>query len=125
MYSKEVMDVFPHRLRLLRENKKMTQEEVAQSIGTTKNTVYCWETGKKSPSMQFIISLADLFDCSSDYLLGRTDIIFTQKETPPALAEGMKRSEITLPDDGLPTTRAELERFVRSVLRKDEQQDDQ
>jgi len=44
----------------------MTQAALAERIGVTINTVSRWETGKACPSVQKLMELADIFDCSID-----------------------------------------------------------
>ena len=60
-------------LKALRLERGMTQQQVAEQIGVAKNAVSMWETGKRDPSFDKLIKLSDLFDCSVDYLLGRSE----------------------------------------------------
>lgn len=46
-------------------------QQVADAIGVTNNTLSRYETGKREPSVQFLIKLANLFDVTVDYLIGR------------------------------------------------------
>ncbi len=61
------------RIRDLRKQKRMSQTELAKSAGVSQTTVTAWETGKAEPSSSAITSLADYFDVTTDYLLGRPD----------------------------------------------------
>lgn len=65
----------PVRLHELRENSKMTQQQVAEKIGIATPTISCYEKGTKKPSTPTLIALADLFHTTTDYLLGRSDAI--------------------------------------------------
>ncbi len=60
-------------IRELRKEKKMSQSELGKFIGVSQTTVTAWETGRAEPSSTFISKLADLFNVSTDYLLGRSD----------------------------------------------------
>ncbi|WP_085678719.1 helix-turn-helix domain-containing protein [Limosilactobacillus reuteri] len=60
-------------IRELRKEKKMSQSELGKFIGVSQTTVTAWETGRAEPSSTFVSKLADLFNVSTDYLLGRTD----------------------------------------------------
>ena len=60
-------------IRDLRKLKKMSQSELAKVVGVSQTTVTAWETGKAEPSSSAISSLADYFDVTTDYLLGRPD----------------------------------------------------
>ncbi|MBQ9480777.1 MAG: helix-turn-helix transcriptional regulator [Clostridia bacterium] len=61
------------RLKELREDKNISQKEVADAIRTNQSTIARWESGEHFPSSEFLIRLADLFQCTTDYLLGRED----------------------------------------------------
>ena len=61
------------RLRECRENAKLSQKYVALTLGIAPPSVANWERGKTNPTHENIIRLADLYDVSVDYLLGRTD----------------------------------------------------
>ncbi len=59
------------RLREIRENTKMTQIEAAKALNVRKSAYNFWENGKTEFSFQNLIKLADFFNVSTDYLLGR------------------------------------------------------
>src|SRR5690554_5619603 len=69
------------RLKELRKSRGLTQEELANSIGITKNFVTMVESGKRKPSYEVLDKIADYFDVSTDYLLGRTNILRLSKES--------------------------------------------
>ena len=51
----------------------MSQSELAKVVGVSQTTVTAWETGKAEPSSSAISSLADYFNVTTDYLLGRPE----------------------------------------------------
>ena len=57
-----------NRLKTLRQERKMTQEEVAQQLCVSSQTVSKWERGLLSPDISLLPKIAMLFDCSIDYL---------------------------------------------------------
>ena len=57
----------------LRKSKELTQKELAQKIGYTNSTICDWEKGRSEPSIEALNNLADFFDVSVDYLIGRVD----------------------------------------------------
>ena len=57
-------------IKILRENREMTQTELARYLGITRSSVNAWELGISVPSTQYIVELAKLFKVSTDYLLG-------------------------------------------------------
>lgn len=58
------------RIKSLREQKKITQTELAKQLGITRSSVNAWELGISIPSTQYIVELAGIFRVSTDYLLG-------------------------------------------------------
>lgn len=58
------------KLKYLRQNKRYTQEEVANYIGKTKSFVCMYEADKRSPGKGTLMKLSKLFDVSLDYLMG-------------------------------------------------------
>lgn len=59
------------KLRELRELNNFTQAEVAKRIGITRFTYSNYENGKTQPDFNTLIKIADLYNVSLDYLLGR------------------------------------------------------
>lgn len=57
----------------IRTEKGLTQKQVADGIGITEQAYQRYEYGKTVPSALVLISLADFFDVSLDYLVGRSD----------------------------------------------------
>jgi len=67
------MPTFPERLKELRKTRNITQAKVAEAIGCVEQYYQKIEYGKIKPKYDKIEQLADFFDVSTDYLLGRTD----------------------------------------------------
>lgn len=68
------------RIRDLRKKKRMSQTELAKSAGVSQTTVTAWETGKAEPSSSAVARLADIFNVTTDYLLGRPNKQETKKD---------------------------------------------
>lgn len=64
---------FAERLQKARQRKKMMQKEVAKYLNMTERSYQHYEGGTRRPSYEILVTLADLFDVTTDYLLGRTD----------------------------------------------------
>lgn len=62
-----------NRLKELRKEKKLTQQELADIIGVTKRTYIYWEKGERIPKSDKAQQLADYFGVSVAYLLGYQD----------------------------------------------------
>ena len=67
------MLIFGERLKMLRQQKKLTQNFMAELIGCTKQHYQRFEYGKINVPMLTLIALADFFNVSLDYLVGRSD----------------------------------------------------
>ena len=61
------------RLKEIRKSKGISQLKLALDLNTNQNTISRYETGDREPGINELISLADYFNVSVDYLLGRTD----------------------------------------------------
>lgn len=68
------MKIFGERLKELRNEKNLSQKDLAKILGTTNSSVCDWETDRAQPDMEMLVRLGDFFNVSIDYLLGRTDI---------------------------------------------------
>ena len=72
----------PTKLKGLRTNAGYSQAEVAKKIKISPPIISSYESGTKSPSLESLVALAQLYKCSTDYLLGLTDIT-TRKTLQP------------------------------------------
>lgn len=63
-----------NRIKFLREELHMTQQELADKLDGAKSTVAMYEKGDRKPSMDVLLKLSEIFDCSIDYILGKSDI---------------------------------------------------
>ena len=70
---KTVMKMIYKRIRDLREDNDMTQAQVGEKINVPQRTYAYYETGERMIPPHVLWALADLYDVSIDYLLGRTD----------------------------------------------------
>ena len=58
------------RIRLLRQARNMSQVELANRLGVTKQSVSNWENDNIQPSIEMLMRLASVFSVSTDYILG-------------------------------------------------------
>ena len=68
--------VFAHRLRLLRNDRKLRQEDVAKAVNISSRTYSNYERAYRMPDLRILSSLADYYNVSTDFLLGRTNLIY-------------------------------------------------
>ena len=61
------------RIRELRAEKNVTQQEIADKLGVSRQVFANWENEINQPDLKMLISLAEFFSVTVDYLLGRTD----------------------------------------------------
>lgn len=94
--------IFASRVRELRDEKGMTQESLAAVFDYTKQAVQQWENGGKIPRNEVLIKLAEYFNVTTDYLLGKTDV----KQEPAAKMQALLE-RLT------PQREAALERVLR------------
>lgn len=64
---------YQRRLRDLREDHDKTQSEIAQILGTSQTMYARYERGANELPIRHLIQLADYYQVSTDYILGRTD----------------------------------------------------
>ena len=63
------------RLKELREERGLTQKQLADSLGLNSVTYLHYEKSQHEPPLAVLIEMAKFFDVSTDYLLGITDYI--------------------------------------------------
>lgn len=71
--KKSSMSKFSERLKELRLENSLTQEQLAKETGLSRSAIEYWELNKRVPSLDAAIVLADFFKVSIDYLAGRED----------------------------------------------------
>ena len=64
---------FKEKLICLRKQKGLSQKNLGDEIGVTRQTVSKWELGETTPDMDKLIQLSELFEISIDELVGKTD----------------------------------------------------
>ena len=64
---------FHIRLKKIREESGKLQREAADAVGVQTRTYQLYEQGKNEPNIAKLIALADFFEVSLDYLMGRTE----------------------------------------------------
>ncbi|MGZ9583873.1 helix-turn-helix domain-containing protein [Paenibacillus marinisediminis] len=110
------------RIAELREHKGWTQEELASSLGITRASLSHYEKNRRKPDFDILNQLADIFEVSIDYIIGRTHRI------QPALSEDVRgfvdKLELSDEDllksyklmvDGRELTDEEARRFIAFV----------
>lgn len=84
-----------NRIKDLREDRDLRQTDVAEATGIDQRTLSNYETGKTNPDSFALIRLADFFDVSIDYLLGRTNL---RKDTADDVLQELQAARSMLDD---------------------------
>lgn len=81
-----------HTIARLRNNRNISQRELASAINVSTGVVGMWETNKRLPSFQYIISLADFFHVSTDILFEKDRTLSpTEYKTDISLTPDVKK----------------------------------
>ncbi len=65
---------FGNILKKLRQDYDFTQEDLAKKINTSRSNIANYENDKNMPSIDVLNKLSEIFNCSIDYLLGKSDV---------------------------------------------------
>src|SRR5688572_1736627 len=106
------------RLRALRKQNSLTQQNMAVRLGTAKSTISQYETGVNQPDHDTLVRLANLFQVSLDYLLGRSDN--PGMAIQPCNAVYFGGAAVDLSDDEAEYLRESLEVYRRLKVRAED-----
>lgn len=81
------------RIKILRLENNLTQKELAEKIQTSNKNIWAYENNISTPPAETLIKIADFFDVSLDYLLGREDDDYIQ---PSIVYHGQTNTPIIL-----------------------------
>lgn len=103
-----------NRLKELRQEKKLSQKELAENIGVHYRTLQNWENGESQIKPEKAQQLADYFGVSVGYLLGYSDVRFELEQIEKAIKNRLMDSESTINKDVFENTLkiVELARFL-------------
>ena len=107
-----------NRLKLLREEKKLLQNDIAQILGVTSQAYGLYENEKRDIPTEYLIKLANYFDVSIDYILGKTE--FRNNIDSDKIRIGLSTKDYSEITD---EQRKQIEEFAKYVL-KDNLKDD-
>jgi transcriptional regulator with XRE-family HTH domain len=108
------------RLTALRKSRKWSLQDVADQLGIAKSTYAGYESGYRRPSLEAMKLMADLFDTSIDYLLGRTDEPIAPLHPPgsPGSVEITENGSDQWTIDGVPLSAEEARQFIAFIRAK-------
>lgn len=80
------MEKFCDRFRQLREESGVSMNQLARALDVSNAAICKWENGNAEPKVTYLIKLSEFFECTVDYLVGKTDDFGASKtteSTPP------------------------------------------
>ena len=80
---------FNNKLYELRKQKGFSQEELANRLNVSRQTISKWEVGESTPDMEKLVAISDLFEISLDEL-----VLDKEEETIPVASEQIVKSEL-------------------------------
>ena len=86
-----------NRIKNLREELNITQQELADKLNCSKSVIGLYENDRRKPSLEVLLKLSEIFNCSIDYILGKSDIRNIEEEFEFAYhkeTEGLSDEEI-------------------------------
>lgn len=105
--------MLPERLKQLRIEANLTQKQMAETMNTSQPSYQNWEKGTRNPSKENLEKLANFFNVSTDYLLGKSNI-----KSPSVIDEDKLDQAInqSVGFNGKPATEEEKENMKEALL---------
>lgn len=98
----------------LRKKRKWSLQDTADQLGMAKSTYAGYESGYREPSLQSLIQMADLFETTVDFIIGRTE----EDQDTIEIRDLLNSPDHRLSIDGEPLSSDELIDFVAFVRMK-------
>lgn len=112
-----------NRIKLLREEFKISQEELAEKLELSKGIISLYETESRKPSYEVLIKLSKIFNCSIDYIMGISDVRNSDNDFDfDKLRIGLSTKDYTNISD---TQLKQIEDFARFVLKDNKKKDEE
>lgn len=102
----------------LRLKKNLSQSELAKILGTTQSSVGHWEAGRRKLTPEMLVKVAEYFNVSTDYLLGRGALVFVSDDVIK-FDKLLKRNDVVMSYDGVELTdeeKLQLDGMIRGML---------
>ncbi len=106
-----------NRIKLLREEHDMSQKELSIRLGVSEGSISLYETENRKPSYEILIKLSEIFNCSIDYIVGKSDTRNINEIDPDKIKIGLSAKDYTgITDKQI----EEINNFARYVLKDNE-----
>ena len=90
---------FAMRLKKLREQKKLNQTELANLLEVSNGSISKWERGDRQPDYETLERIADIFNVTIDYLLGRSDAKYKSDDSQMSFSTPQEALSFILKQD--------------------------
>lgn len=90
---------FAMRLKKLREQKKLNQTELANLLEVSNGSISKWERGDRQPDYETLEKIADIFNVTIDYLLGRSDVKYKSDDSQMSFSTPQEALSFILKQD--------------------------
>lgn len=88
------MTLIGQRIKGLRKNSKLTQEDLGKILNVTKVSVCCYEKGTRTPALDTLIDLSNIFHVSLDYFVGNDMFVIVEDKEDYSIK--MAKEEIAI-----------------------------
>lgn len=104
-----------NRIKLLREEKNMSQKELSTKLGVSEGSISLYENEGRKPSYEILLRLSEIFNCSIDYIVCNSDIRDIEKINfdPDLIKIGLSSKDYNPPTE---KQRKQIEEFAKFVL---------
>lgn len=109
-----------NRIRKLREEFGYTQQDLANRLDSSKGVIGLYESETRKPSLEVLVKLSEIFNCSIDYLLGKSDI-----RNPEKIDENKLNVAFSSGFNGLNDTNKEIaQNIIAGLLAKQKNEEE-
>lgn len=103
-----------NRIKLLREEKQIRQDELAKILSISPSAVGMYERDEREPNDEITLKIAEYFEVSTDYLLGKSDIRTTEIIDTDKINIGLSKKDYNPPTK---EQQEKIEEFAKFVLK--------
>lgn len=110
--------LFNERLRELRQNKGLSQSQLAEALNISKSAISMYELGRREPDLETLEGIADFFNVDINYLLGKEDgsMYYLDPEAAEIAQEVQARPELKILFDASRKVSADDLKFVVDMI---------
>ena len=111
-----------NRIKMLREENSFTQLDLANRLNCSKSVIGLYESETRKPSMEVLVKLSEIFNCSIDYILGKSDVRNPKNEENDPL--GLAKIGFSMDKYSPPTEKQKQQiRDLLEIILKDNKKD--